>query len=401
MTPLLPPLRLTGALCLREGHLQQRSVALADGRFTTGPLPAVDLTGYLLLPGIVDLCAALPAGPARDGDAIHLADLEAARHGVTTRCLAVPWSWEGPAASPETARATVAAIRRLRGRTTTDLRAAVTAEALLTDAAEALVALARAGGVDMVLFSNRGEAAREAMANDADAATRLARAAGMPAAAWTAALDAVLPNAKAVPRALCRLAEVFDDLGVVYGSTADASAETREHHSMIGARLCLNPGTVRAAAAARAVGDPVLADAGGLLCEGPGPGRPFPSGPLPGGAAAETPQLAALVRAGLCDGLVSGGHSAAPLIAAFRLADLGVLSFERTWRLVSEVPAQILRLPDRGVIAPGKRADLVVVHAATRRVEATIAGGRLGFLAGEAARRFPGSAMPAGRLAAE
>lgn len=391
MTPLLPPLRLTGALCLREGRLQQRSVALADGRFTTGPLPAVDLTGYLLLPGIVDLCATLPAGRAHDGDAIRLADLEAARHGVTTRCLAVPWSWEGAAASPDTARATVAAIQRLRGRTTTDLRAAVAAEALMTYAAEALVALAREGGVDMVLFSNRGEAAREAMANDPDAATRLARAAAMPAAAWTAALDAVLLNAKAVPRALYRLAEVFDDLGVVYGSTGDASAETREHHSMIGARLCLNPGTVRAAAAARAVGDPVLAEAGGILADGP------PSDSATGGA----PQATALSRAGLCDGLVSGGHSAAPLIAAFRLVDLGVLSFERAWRLVSEVPAQILRLPDRGVIAPGKRADLVVVHAATRRVEATIAGGRLGFLAGEAARRFPGSAMPAGRLAAE
>lgn len=64
MTTILPPLRLTGALALRDGRLDRRSVALADGRFTTGPLPAVDLTGYLLLPGIVDLHAALPV-PAR------------------------------------------------------------------------------------------------------------------------------------------------------------------------------------------------------------------------------------------------------------------------------------------------------------------------------------------------
>ena len=52
-----PPssLRLTGATVLRDGALQQRSVAFEDGRISKGPLPEVDLSGYLVLPGIVDL----------------------------------------------------------------------------------------------------------------------------------------------------------------------------------------------------------------------------------------------------------------------------------------------------------------------------------------------------------
>ena len=67
---------------------------------------------------------------------------------------------------------------------------------------------------------------------------------------------------------------------------------------------------------------------------------------------------------------------------------------------MSEAAAEIHGLPDRCTIAPGKRADLIVVHAGTRRVEATIAAGRLVFLTGEAANRFFGTLSPV-RLAAE
>ena len=55
MTALLPPLRLTGATILRGGVLQKRSLVIADGVITKGPLPQVDMSGYLILPGIIDL----------------------------------------------------------------------------------------------------------------------------------------------------------------------------------------------------------------------------------------------------------------------------------------------------------------------------------------------------------
>ena len=56
MHPYLPPLRFTGATVLREGELQARSLAIADGRITKGPLPELDLSGYLILPGIIAGC---------------------------------------------------------------------------------------------------------------------------------------------------------------------------------------------------------------------------------------------------------------------------------------------------------------------------------------------------------
>ena len=75
-------------------------------------------------------------------------------------------------------------------------------------------------------------------------------------------------------------------------------------------------------------------------------------------------------------------------MAAFALVERGVLDLAKAWAMISANPAEILRMPDRGRLEPGMRADLVVVNAETKAVEATIAGGRLSYLSGEAGRRF-------------
>ena len=48
----------------------------------------------------------------------------------------------------------------------------------------------------------------------------------------------------------------------------------------------------------------------------------------------------------------------------------------------------MLGLDDRGELRPGLRSDLTVIDPATRRVTATISGGRVSYLSGEAAARF-------------
>ena len=63
--------------------------------------------------------------------------------------------------------------------------------------------------------------------------------------------------------------------------------------------------------------------------------------------------------------------------------------FEATaWRLVSEGPARMLGLLDRGRLEPGLRADLVVMDRATRRIVMTIAAGQVAWLSGEVAARL-------------
>lgn len=377
MASLLPPLRLTGATCLREGQLQQRSIALAEGRFTTGPYPAVDLRGYYILPGIVDLYATPPDLGSR-GTLARL-DRAAASYGITTQRIAVPWSWDSAPRKPEAARRLAEAHGAARADLLTDIQLQLACEALLAPEQAALLSLVRTCRIPQVIFTNHAAWVDNMRGNDPAGFLRWALVRGLTADRLSAALDAAQRNAPAMPRHLCQLAECFDELGVLYGSDGDLTAEQREHHSMIGARLCINPGTARVAAAARAVGDPILTAADPLQ----------PADPTaPRMASQAAPRPLALIHAGLCDALVSGCNPAALVPLVFRLADGGAMPLERAWRLVSDLPARIARMPDRGVIAPGKRADLTIVNATTRAVEATIAAGRLSYLGGDAAARF-------------
>jgi alpha-D-ribose 1-methylphosphonate 5-triphosphate diphosphatase len=94
------------------------------------------------------------------------------------------------------------------------------------------------------------------------------------------------------------------------------------------------------------------------------------------------------VAAGICNVLTSDYYYPAMMRAAFMLAERGVLDLPRAWALISENPARAGGLADRGVIAAGKRADLVMVDRATSRAVATIVAGQLAFVTAEGSRRL-------------
>jgi alpha-D-ribose 1-methylphosphonate 5-triphosphate diphosphatase len=71
-----------------------------------------------------------------------------------------------------------------------------------------------------------------------------------------------------------------------------------------------------------------------------------------------------MIARGLCSVLASDYYYPAPLVAAFRLAEIGVAPIEKAWSLVSAFPASAVGLDDRGHIAPGQRADLILVDPA-------------------------------------
>ncbi len=78
----------------------------------------------------------------------------------------------------------------------------------------------------------------------------------------------------------------------------------------------------------------------------------------------------------------------AMLRAAMVLASRGVLDLPQAWGLVSTNPAAAVGLADRGAIAEGLRADVVLVDPAIPRVVATIAGGQVAYLTAEGAARL-------------
>ena len=379
-----PPLRLVGASVLREGQMQKRSVALQDGVIAKGPLPEVDLTGYLILPGIIDLhgdaferhIAPRPSAPFPLETGLHATDRDAAANGVTTAWLAQSWSWEGGHRSPDAAEDMMEAMASLRPHLMTDLRLQLRVETHTVDTADRLLAAVRRHGIDYVVFNNHlDEALHLAQSRPTELALWAAKSGRSPEA-QLALVEATRKQSPQVPRFLCRLAEAFDTLGVHYGSHDDPDGETRERFSMIGARICEFPTARSAAALARAVNDPVLMGAPNVVR---------------GGSQSGNIAATDLIRRGLCDALVSDYYYPALSRAAFRLVDDGLAELPAAWAMISTRPAEILHMADRGVIAFGKRADLCVVNEETRRIEATLVEGRLTHLTGEAARRFLGS----------
>ena len=97
---------------------------------------------------------------------------------------------------------------------------------------------------------------------------------------------------------------------------------------------------------------------------------------------------ARLAESGICRVLTSDYYYPAMLRAAFVLAERGVLDLAQAWALISENPATAGGLTDRGTIAPGKRADLVLVDPATTRPVATIVAGQMAFITAAGAQRL-------------
>jgi alpha-D-ribose 1-methylphosphonate 5-triphosphate diphosphatase len=87
-----------------------------------------------------------------------------------------------------------------------------------------------------------------------------------------------------------------------------------------------------------------------------------------------------MIAKGLCSILASDYYYPAQLLAAFRLVVDGVLPLPEAWALISAGPAAATGLTDRGELAEGRRADIVLVDDANPlrpRVVAVVSGGRL------------------------
>ncbi|WP_294228698.1 alpha-D-ribose 1-methylphosphonate 5-triphosphate diphosphatase [uncultured Shimia sp.] len=386
-------LRLTGAQILRNGRLEEGTLALEHGVITTGPVPEVDLSGYLVLPGIIDMhgdaferhIAPRPSAPFPLEMGLRATDRDAAANGVTTAWLAQSWSWEGGHRGPDAAETLMSAMDHYRDHSVTDLRIQVRCETHTVDTGDRLLNAIKKHGIDYVVFNNHLEEALFLAREQPDEITLWAKKAGRSPEEHMRLVRAAFDQSPRVPRYLCSLAESFDTLGVRYGSHDDPDGDTRERYSVLGARVCEFPTARGPAAVAKAVGDHVVMGAPNIVR---------------GGSQAGNIKASRLVGDDLCDVLVSDYHYPALSKAAFRMVDEGLCDLPKAWAMISSNAAEIMGLNDCGGLAPGQRADIAIVNEQTHAVEGTISGGRISHLTGEAAHRFFAN-QPTSHLAAE
>jgi alpha-D-ribose 1-methylphosphonate 5-triphosphate diphosphatase len=378
-------LTMQGGDVLRPQGLQRGGeIAIAGGVVVEQAAGrAVDLSGYLVLPGIIDAhgdgferhLAPRRGAMKQMAEGVVAAEAELAANGITTAVLAQFYSWEGGLRGPEFAAQVFEGIKAVRGELVTDLMPQLRLEIHMLDDYAALPARIADWQVPYVVFNDHLPHERLAAGKKPPRLTGQALKAGRnPEVHWQMLKDMHARRAE-IPAAMDTLCAALSEMGVRLGSHDDHHAEDRSLWRARGVRISEFPETMEAAEAARAGGDHIILGSPNVVR---------------GGSHKGNASAVELIAMGLCDALASDYHYPSPRRAALMLERTGLMDLDAAWRLVSEGPARLLGLDDRGTLESGKRADIVVLDKQTQRVAATIAGGRVSYMSGEVAGRFMG-----------
>lgn len=387
-----------GAAGAAASHGAVREIALADGRIDRIGAPErqpgmthgaqFDASGLLALPGIVDLHGDAferqiqPRPDAVFAHDIALADTDRqlVANGITTAYHGVTYSWEGGLRGREAAVALMEQVAAQRARAHVDHRIHLRFENHHIDGVPDVLSWIAQGRIDFFAFNEHLPSIARKAARPQKLAS-FAERARCDDATFAARLQAAQARSGDVAGAIAILAAACRRHGIPMASHDDESRADREKYQALGVHISEFPRTHEALAAAKALGNMVVMGAPNVLLGGSHCG---------GLAAAET------VGRGGCDVLASDYYYPSMLHAPFLLAHQGACSLADAWKLVSENPAAALGLRDRGRIAEGCRADLLLVEAlpgGAVRLVATIAGGKLAYCA-EPERFTTGRAYP-------
>jgi alpha-D-ribose 1-methylphosphonate 5-triphosphate diphosphatase len=332
----------------------------------------IDARSLKVLPGIVDLHGdaferQMMPRPGVDFPidvALIDSDRQAISNGITTVFHATTWSWEPGLRSADNARALLEAIEAMRPQLAADTRFHLRHETYNLDAESEIAQWLAEGRIDLFAFNDHMDSTVANLAKP-QKRSRMVERTGLSNQDFDALVDRVVSRAHDVPASVARLALAARQANVRMLSHDDDSPAMRKafrHHGVAIAEFPVNEETAREAASA---GDFIVFGAPNVVR---------------GGSHTGWTKASDMIAKGLCSVLASDYYYPAQLLAAFRLAADGVLPLAEAWSLISAAPARAAGLDDRGVIAEGRRADIILVDDKVPlrpRIVAVIAAGRL------------------------
>ena len=359
------------------------SVGTQDGRLRLDvqDQPArrvINASGLLVAPGIVDI-----HGDAferqimpRPGVAFDIAlaltdtDRQLTANGITTAYHGVTYSWEPGLRGRDNCLAILEAMERMTDRLACDTRFHLRFETFNLDGVDDVVSWLDDKRIGILAFNDHAQQIANSTENGKKVVEYMDRT-GLDHACFVELVDRVMARAGEVPQAVADLASHAQTHGIAMLSHDDPDPQTRLAYRAIGCHIAEFPNTEPTARAARDAGETVVMGAPNVV-----------RGSSQRGALS----AADMASRGLCDVLASDYYYPAQLMAAFRLANDGTLPLARAWALISANAARAAGLDDRGVIAEGKRADLVVIDdrdASLPQVQTTVVAGHVVFLSDE------------------
>ncbi|MBR0932833.1 alpha-D-ribose 1-methylphosphonate 5-triphosphate diphosphatase [Bradyrhizobium jicamae] len=326
----------------------------------------VNASGLLVLPGIVDLHGdaferQMMPRPGVDFPidvALVDSDRQAIANGITTVFHGTTWSWEPGLRSADNARKLLDTIEAMRPQLAADTRFHLRHETHNLEAEVEITQWLTEGRIDLFAFNDHSNVKPTKRGQLADRA-------GLSAEAFNQLLDKVVARRPDVPASIARLAAAARAANIRMLSHDDNSPTMRREFRALGAVIAEFPVNEETARDAVAAGDFIVFGAPNVVR---------------GGSHTGWTRASDMIAKGLCSVLASDYYYPAQLLAAFRLAADGILPLARAWDLISAAPARAAGLEDRGVLATGRRADIIIIDDKVPlrpRVVAVIAAGRL------------------------
>jgi alpha-D-ribose 1-methylphosphonate 5-triphosphate diphosphatase len=344
----------------------------AVGSGQGGRALGLDARDLLVLPGIVDLHGdaferQMMPRPGVDFPidvALIDSDRQAISNGITTVFHAATWSWEPGLRSGDNSRKLLEAIESLRPQLAADTRFHLRHETYNLDAEQEMSQWLAKGRVDLFAFNDHMDGTVGDMAKPRKR-NRMVERTGLTSEDFDRLVAHIVSRASDVPASITRLAAAAHAAGVRMLSHDDATPAMRREFREMGVRIAEFPINEETARDAAANGDAIVYGAPNVVR---------------GGSHTGWTRASDMIAKGLCSVLASDYYYPAPLLAAFRLAADGVLPLTEAWKLVSAAPARATGLADRGFLAEGRRADILLVDDTLPlrpRLVAVIAAGKL------------------------
>ncbi len=369
---------IEGGQALLGGEFLESSLRIVDdeidavGSSHGGGSLGLDAGGLKVLPGIIDLHGdaferqMMPrAGVDFPVDvALADSDRQAIGNGITTVFHATTWSWEPGLRSADNARLLLEAIETMRPQLAADTRFHLRHETYNLDAEAEISRWLSDGRIDLFAFNDHMDSTVANLAKP-QKRSRMVERTGLSGEAFDDLVGRVAARGHEVPASIARLAEAARSANVRMLSHDDDTPEMREAFRGMGVDIAEFPVNEETARAAAEAGDAIVFGAPNVVR---------------GGSHTGWTRASDMIAKGLCSVLASDYYYPAQLLAAFRLAADGVLPLHQAWDLISAAPARAAGLSDRGILAKGYRADIILVDDESPlrpRLVAVIAAGRL------------------------
>ena len=377
---MIVPLSFTNADVLVEAEFQRISFCFDNGLIVDAAEIEVDVSGYWILPGIIDLHGDgfehhLNPRPSASFDimlGLRSAERELSGNGITTAYFAQAYSWEGGYKSPSYAKDFFEALSLYRKDCLTDIRAQVRYEVLMPENISELISLIKTFEINYFVYNNHIPVAQKLRREFPERIEGWAAKSKRTGFELMAVVNGLADNDSDLKKKLSLLYCELAKFNIKIGSHDDSSQAERSYFNSLGATICEFPTSILTAEYAKSIGNSIIMGAPNVVR---------------GGSQSGSISATDLIMADLCDALVSDYYYPALANSVWSLHDKDLVRFEKAWDLISAGPAKALNLKNKGKLERGYYADFVIMDPKKRLIEATFCKGKPTYMSGNFASK--------------